>query len=57
MYNKYSKTIIETLKQDKVYIIKYIIKNFNKFALISTIYILHSEIIFSAAASDASLYV
>jgi len=57
MYNKHNKTIIEALKQDKVYIIKYIIKSFNEFVLISTIYISYSEIVFSAIASDASLYV
>ncbi len=57
MCNKYSKTIIEALKQDRIYIIKYIAKNFNKFALISAVYTLHSEIIFSIIASDASLYI
>jgi len=57
MYNKYSKTIIEILEQDKVYIIKYIVKSFNKFTLISAIYILHLKIIFSVAALNASLYV
>jgi len=57
MCNKYSKTIIKTLKQDKVYIIKYIVKNFNEFVLIFVIHILHSEIIFSVTASDTSLYI
>ncbi len=57
MCDKHSKTIIEALKQDKVYIIKYIAKNLNEFALISAVHILHSKIIFSAAASDASLYI
>ena len=56
MCNKHSKIIIEALKQDKVYIIKYIIKNFNKFTLISAVYTSHSETKFSAAASDVSLY-
>ena len=57
MYNKHSKTIIEALEWDRVYIIKYIAKSFNEFALISTVYTLHSEIIFSVIALDASLYV
>ena len=57
MYDKYSKTIIETLKWDRVYIIKYIVKSFNEFALISVVYILHLKIIFSTAASDVSLHV
>ncbi len=57
MYDKYSKTIIEALEWDKVYIIKYIAKSLNKFALISAVYTSYSEIIFSAVASDASLYV
>ncbi len=55
MYNKCSKTIIEALKQNKVYIIKYIVKSFSKFALIFIIYTLHLKTIFSATASDASL--
>ncbi len=57
MYNKHDKTIIKALKQDEVYIIKYIAKSLNEFALISTIYTSHSEIIFSATASDISLYI
>jgi len=57
MYNKHSKTIIEALKQDEVYIIKYIAKNFNEFTLIFTIYTLHSETVFSAIALDVSLYI
>jgi len=57
MYNKHSKTIIEALKQNKVYIVKYIAKSLNEFALIFTVYTLHSEIIFSITASDISLYV
>ncbi len=57
MYDKHSKTIIEALEWDRVYIIKYIAKSFNEFALISAVYTLHSEIIFSIIASDASLYV
>jgi len=57
MYNKHSKTIIEALKWNRVYIVKYIVKSLNEFALISTIYTLHSKIIFSAAALDASLYI
>jgi len=57
MYDKYNKTIIKVLKQDKVYIIKYIIKNLNEFILISTIYTSHSETVFSAAALDTSLHI
>ncbi len=57
MYNKHNKTIIEASEQDKVYIVKYIVKSLNEFALISTVYTSHSEIIFSAAALDVSLYV
>ena len=57
MYNKHSKTIIEASEQDKVYIVKYIVKSFNEFALIFTIYTLHSKIIFSVTALDASLYI
>ncbi len=57
MYDKYSKTIIKALKQDEVYIIKYIIKSLNKFALISIIYTSHLKIIFSVIASDTSSYV
>jgi len=57
MYNKHSKTIIEVLKQDRIYIVKYIAKSFNEFALIFTVYTLHLKIIFSAAASDMSLHV
>ncbi len=55
MYNKCNNTIIEALKQNKVYIIKYIIKSFSKFALIFIIYTLHSKTIFSAAVLDANL--
>jgi len=57
MCNKHSKTIIEASEQDEVYIIKYIVKSLNEFALIFTVYMLHSEIIFSTIASDASLHV
>jgi len=57
MYNKHDKTIIEALKQDEVYIIKYIIKSFNEFALIFTVYTSYSEIIFSVIALDINSYV
>jgi len=57
MCNKHSKTIIEASEQDEVYIVKYIAKSLNEFALISAVHTSHSEIIFSAAASDASSYV
>ncbi len=57
MYNKHSKTIIKALEQNEVYIIKYIVKSLNKFVLISAMYTLHSEIIFSVIASDVNLYI
>ncbi len=57
MYNKHSKTIIEASEWDRIYIIKYIAKSFNEFALISTVHTSHLEIIFSAVASNVSLYV
>ncbi len=55
MCNKCSKTIIEALKQNKIYIIKYIIKSLSKFTLIFTVYTSYLKTIFSAAALDASL--
>ncbi len=57
MCNKHSKTIIEALKWDEVYIIKYIAKNLNEFTLIFTVYTLHSEIIFSIITLNVSLHV
>ncbi len=57
MYNKYIKTIIEALKWDRVYIIKYIIKSLNEFALISAIYILHLKTVFSVTALNVSSYI
>ncbi len=57
MCNKHSKTIIEALEWDEVYIIKYIAKSLNEFVLIFTVYTSYSEIIFSATASDTSLYI
>ena len=57
MCNKHNKTIIEALKQDRVYIIKYIVKSFNEFVLISAVHTSHSETAFSAAALDASSYI
>jgi len=57
MYNKHNKTIIKISEQDRVYIIKYIVKSFNEFVLIFAIYTLHSEIIFSVIASDISLHI
>ncbi len=57
MYDKYNNTIIKVLEWDKIYIIKYIAKNFNEFVLIFTIYTSHSEIVFFAAASDASSHI
>ncbi len=57
MCNKHSKIIIEVLEQDEVYIVKYIVKSLNEFALIFIIYTSHLKIVFSAAALDVSLYV
>ncbi len=57
MYDKYSKTIIEASEQDKVYIVKYIVKSLNEFTLISAVYTSHSETVFLVIALDASLYV
>ena len=57
MYNKCSKTIIKALEQNKVYIIKYIVKSLNKFALISAIYISHLKTVFSVTALDTNLHI
>ncbi len=57
MYDKHSKTIIKVLEWDEVYIIKYIAKSLNEFALIFIVYMSHSEIIFFAVASDVSLHI
>ncbi len=57
MYNKHNKTIIEALKWNEVYIIKYIAKSLNEFILISTIYTLHSETVFSVTVLNISLYI
>ncbi len=57
MYDKHNKTIIEVSEQDKVYIVKYIAKSLNEFALISAMYTSHLEIIFSVIALDISLHV
>ena len=57
MCNKHSKTIIEALEWDEVYIIKYIAKSLNEFILISVMHTSHLKIIFSVTALDASLYV
>jgi len=56
MYNKHSKIIIEASEQDEVYIIKYIAKSLNEFALISAVYTSHSETAFLTAALDTSLH-
>ncbi len=56
MCDKHSKIIIEVSEWNEVYIIKYITKSLNKFALISAVYILHLKIVFSAAVSDTSLH-
>ncbi len=57
MYDKHDKTIIEVLKWDRIYIIKYIAKSFNEFALISAIYTSYSKIVFFITALDISLYI
>jgi hypothetical protein len=57
MCDKHDKTIIEVLKWDEVYIVKYIAKSLNEFALISTVYMSHSEAAFPAAALDVSLHI
>jgi len=57
MCNKHSKTIIEALEWDEVYIVKHIVKSLNEFALISIVHTSHSEIIFSVTASDTSSHV
>ena len=57
MYDKHNKTIIEVLKQDKVYIIKYIVKSLNEFTLIFIVYTSHSETVFSVITLDINLYV
>jgi len=57
MCDKHSKTIIKVSKWNEVYIIKYIAKSLNEFVLIFTMYVLHSEIVFSVTASNTSLHV
>jgi len=57
MCNKHSKTIIEILEQDEVYIVKYIAKSLNEFALISTVYTSHSEAVFSVTALNVSSHI
>ncbi len=57
MCNKHSKIIIEASEWDEVYIVKYIVKSLNEFALISAVHTSHSEIIFSVTASEVSSYV
>ncbi len=56
MCNKHSKTIIEALKWDKVYIVKHITKSLNEFALISAVHTSHLEAAFLTVASDTSLH-
>jgi len=56
MYDKHSKTIIEVSEQGEVYIVKYIAKSLNKFALISAVHKPHSETAFLTAALDTSLH-
>ena len=56
MCDKHDKTIIEASEQDEVYIVKYIAKSLNEFALISAVYTSHSEAAFLTVASDTSLH-
>jgi len=57
MCDKYSKTIIEALKWDKVYIIKYIAKSLNEFTLISAVHTSHLKAVFPVTALDVSSHV
>jgi len=57
MCDKCNKTIIKVSKWNRVYIVKYIAKNFNKFVLIFIIHTSHSEIVFSVTALDVSSHV
>jgi len=57
MCDKYDKTIIKVSEWDEIYIVKYIAKSFNEFALIFIMYASHLKIVFSAAVSDVSLHV
>ncbi len=43
MCNKCDKIIIKVLKCNRIYIVKYIVKSFNEFTLISALYTLHLE--------------
>ncbi len=52
MCNSCSKTIIEVLKQDRVYIVKYIVKSFSEFTLIFAVYALHLKITFFIIISN-----
>jgi len=57
MCDKYSKTIIKTLKENKVYIVKYIAKSFSEFVLIFAVHTSHSKIVFSITVLNVSSYV
>ncbi len=57
MCDKHDKTIIEVSEQDEVYIVKYIAKSLNEFALIFVVYTSHLKAVFSVTASDTSLHV
>ena len=57
MCDKHSKTIIKASEQDEVYIVKYIVKNLNEFALISAVHTSHSEIVIFITASNVSSHV
>ncbi len=57
MCDKHDKTIIEVSEQDEVYIVKYIAKSLNEFALIFVVYTSYLKATFSVTASDTSLHV
>jgi len=57
MCDKHDKIIIKVSKQDEVYIVKYIAKSFNEFALIFAVHTSHLKIVFSVTVSDTSSHV
>ena len=56
MYDKHSKTIIEASKWNRVYIVKYIAKSLNEFALISAVYTSHLKTAFLTTTLDTILH-
>ncbi len=57
MCNKYNKIIIKVLKQDEIYIVKYIVKSLSEFILIFIIYILYLKTVFSTTVLNISLQI